>query len=94
VTRTQPAAAADLEEWVRSNADTFDSVARASGAARDLVHLAAVFVKSGLTDEQILTECQAVTPRFGARQRVEAALRRALLLLRSALASDPAGDDR
>ncbi|HVA73298.1 MAG TPA: hypothetical protein VNF71_01870 [Acidimicrobiales bacterium] len=96
MTEPKSAAVTDLEDWVEANAEIFESVARASGTARELVHLAAVFVKSGLTDEQILAECEALVPRFGSSQPVEAGLQRALPLLRAALdgPAHPAGHDR
>lgn len=81
---TSKAAAADLEEWMSEHAGTINAIACASDAAAPLVHLAAVLVKSGLTDEQILGECESVASRFGSHERVETALRRALPLLREA----------
>lgn len=93
MTSPQLAATGDLEEWVKANAETFESIARASGTAREIIHLAAVLIKSGLGDDRILAECEALVPRFGAYQPVEAGLRRALPMLRAALGEPSTGGD-
>lgn len=90
---TEAIAVADLEEWVERNADTFDWVARASCTSNALIHLAAVLVKSGLSDEQIVSRCEALVPRFGAAEPVEVGLPRALPLLRAALEREPDGTE-
>lgn len=89
MTGPKQAAVADLEEWVIAHRETFESVAQASGTPRDLVHIAAVFVKSGLTDQQILQECEAVAPRYGALEAVQAGVTRLLPLLRASIEDSP-----
>ena len=51
--------------------------------------MAAVLVKSGLTDHQILQECEAVAPRYGALQAVQAGVARLLPLLHAAIEESP-----
>jgi hypothetical protein len=71
----------DIEGWVRANEASLEGIARATRTPVDLVHVAAVLVGAGQTDEQILAECQALRPRLGSGV-FEDGLHRALPLIR------------
>jgi hypothetical protein len=71
----------DVAGWVKVNEAGLEVIARVTGIPVDLVRVAAVLVRGGQRDEQILAECQALRPRLGSGA-FEDGLHRALLLIR------------
>jgi hypothetical protein len=81
----------DVEGWVKVNEAGLEVIARMTGTPVDLVHVAAVLVRGGQSDEQILAECEALRPRLGSGV-FEDGLHRALPMIRelSAKSAPPA----
>jgi hypothetical protein len=71
----------DVEGWVKGNEAGLELIARMTGTPVDLLHVAAVLVRGGQRDEQILAECEAFRPRL-ASGVFDDGLRRALPLIR------------
>jgi hypothetical protein len=72
----------DLQQWLTTNQEGLELIAGLSGTNIDVVHLAAVLVEAGLTDDQIIRECLALRPRFGKSVDISSRLRHALPLIR------------
>jgi hypothetical protein len=71
----------DVEGWVKANEVGLEVIARATGIPVDLVHVAAVLVRAGQSDREILAECEALRPRLGSGV-FEDGLHQALPLIR------------
>lgn len=71
----------EIAEWVQENREAFDSIADRSGLPEELIHVAAVLVQAGLSDAQIIGECEAFRFRLGTSEGFEEKLAGALALL-------------
>lgn len=80
----------EIAVWVQENREAFDSIADRSGLPEELIHVAAVLVQAGLTDAQIIGECEAFRFRLGASEAFEEKLATGLGLLRALVDRDAA----
>ena len=71
----------EIAEWVQGNREAFDFIADCSELPEELIHVAAVLVQAGLSDPQIIGECEAFRFRLGNPGAFEEKLGRALGLL-------------
>jgi hypothetical protein len=55
----------DIEEWINANQARLEAISRTTRTPLDFVHLVAVLVKAGQSDEEIVHECEALRPRVG-----------------------------
>lgn len=81
----------EIAEWVQENREAFDSIAEYSGLPEELIHVAAVLVQAGLSDAQIIGECEAFRARLGASSAFEERLAGALRRLHALIDTENAG---
>lgn len=81
----------EIAEWVQAHREAFDSIAEYSGLPEELIHVAAVLVQAGLSDAQIVGECETFRFRLGTSEAFEERLAGALGRLHALVDADTAG---